>query len=240
MSWRLWYRESIMKEIATVSNERNQQQQQQINLIPIQPTTANSTEKPLTPKSFTQIITTLNENEIIIRPQQHHHYPTKTIECKQIPQKRHSKFFIKEDDESDWDESDYSDEDELFEGEVSDERLFSVTALTDVSSKPSFHATYDEHQVIYEDKGEYNAEDDDENYETVDEDDEADDGYCTFMIRKPYSHSYSQSDQPGVCQLEFNKQIPSPNGNTKGFSLLSNMFRTQVAPDKENLSINKH
>lgn len=238
MSWRLWYCESIIKEIATVPKERNQQQKQQINPILIQPTQSaitNLTEKPLAPKSFTQIITTLNENEITIQPPQHHH-PTEAIECKQIPHKRQSKFFIKEDDESDWDESDYSDEDEPFEGKINDERLFPVTVLTDVFNKLPYHAAYDEHQVTYEDSD----EDNDESYETVDEDDEAVDGYCTFMIRKPYSHTYSQSNQPGACQLEFNKQIPSPIGNTKGFSLLSNMFRAQVAPDKENLSINNH
>jgi hypothetical protein len=234
MSWRLWYRESIIKEIATVSKEQNQQ----INPIPIQPTqltTTNLTEKPLAPKSFTQIITTLHENEIMIRPPQHHHF-TEIIECEPIPQKRQSKFFIKEDNESDWDESDYSDEDELFKEEINDGRLFSVTILTDTFNKPSYHAGYDEHQVIYEP----NDEDNDESYETIDEDDEDDDGYCTFMIRKPYSHTYSQSNQPGACQLEFNKQIPSPIGNTKGFSLLSNMFRAQVAPDKVNLSIDNH
>jgi hypothetical protein len=207
MSWRLWYRESTLKETAAQQP------------IPI-PTTqrAKANEKPLTPASFTKIISSLNENELIVsqRPtliMTEMPKPNLITTEKQLLPPRNSKFFIKEEDESDFDdESDWSSDDEYAE-----EKCVLAKEEQDVLFASTFRDNTRQEVYVDENDDDYetvNDDDDDDNYETVDEDAEDDRNKIDDM----------------AFLLEFKKRSPS-SMRPKGHSLLSNMLRAQVPPD---------
>lgn len=127
MSWRLWYRESSLKQTAPTAYS-----------IPIQPLTnkKESDNKPLS--SLKRIISSLNENEIIQVPTNNNKVQDKKeIQFEKTsnnnkksatpapaPAVSASKFYINEDDESDsdegWSSDNSSDDDEVTE-EVEEE-----------------------------------------------------------------------------------------------------------------------
>ncbi|KAI9365080.1 hypothetical protein BD770DRAFT_119023 [Pilaira anomala] len=151
MSWRLWYRESSLKETAPTAYS-----------IPIQPLTnkKESDNKPLS--SLKRIISSLNENEIIQMPTSNNKVQDKKeIQFEKIsnnnkkpaapaapaapatpatpatPAVSASKFFINEDDESDSDEgwsSDNSSDDDDDDDEVAEEVEEESTPKTNTMS----------------------------------------------------------------------------------------------------------
>lgn len=209
MSWRLWYRESTSKEQLPVP-------------IPIQNTKAQTNEKPLSPSSFTKIISSLNENQLVV-PQRCDltvaEMPKPSPIMTEMPHPpRLGKFFINDnesdfDDESDWSSDDESTEEEC--GSITKEQviLFPSSVLDNVSEED-------------------NTDENDNDYETVDEDN---DSYETVV--EDAENNTNEVDEIAFL-LEFKKRSPGNMCLKKRHSLLSNMLRAQTPPDCSSKSSN--
>jgi hypothetical protein len=202
MSWRLWYRECTLKETIQKSIP-----------IPIQNTETNTIiEKPLTPASFTKIISSLNENRLVV-PQRpilsmtEVPSPNPIITSKQPPP-RNSKFFIKEGESDVDDESDWSSDDEYTDKEGGSIKEKTTQLVLDNTFKEGImDESDDDYETINEEEGDY---------ETVDED-AAEDDKRNKVDEMAFLH-------------EFRKRSPCST-RPKGYSLLSNMLRAQAPPD---------
>jgi hypothetical protein len=232
MSWRLWYRESSLKESDHNSNNTPLSATCPIPIQQQTPVAVKDDNKHLSPASFKRIISSLNEYEIKQPPQSTQPIQQKKAEAVVVESPKHvqhksnmimfeqpkpqqqtqtqqSKFFIKEDEESDLD---YEDEDGWSSEEEEEE----------INPTPKNTSTFNTQQQKRFAIG-YNSvgEEDDDQYEDINDDDKEDE-YQDCLIT-------AAAEDESAFLSEFRKRCPPPINvlTTKKSSLLTNMFHSQ-------------